>query len=108
MDTIRRVVRGTFKEQMLPVPHRDEKEPVLRGPYYLVAKWEQGKTHSRRVPVDEVPFVREGTHNYKRLKELCEEFAALSEQLGELERQEAASAEAEKKGLKSRRRNRSR
>jgi hypothetical protein len=101
MNSIRRVVRGTFKEQMLPVPHRGKKQPVLRGPYFLLARWEHGKTRSRRIPLQEVAFVKEGAENYKRLKELCEQFAALTERLGELERQNAASQEAVKKGLKS-------
>lgn len=103
MQNMRRMVRGTFTEQMLPVRHRDKVEPVLRGPYFLLAKWEQGKTHSRRIKREEAPAVKEGAENYKRLKALCEEFAALTERLGELERA-AASREAEKKGLKSRRR----
>ena len=106
MSAIRHVVRGTFKEQMLPVPHRGKKEPVLRGPYYVLAHWEGGKTRSRRVPADDAARVREGADNYKRLKRLCEEFAQLTERLGELEREQAASAEAEKKGLKSRPRSR--
>ena len=37
MSAIRVVVRGTFKEQMLSGRVRDQKEPVLRGPYYLLA-----------------------------------------------------------------------
>lgn len=102
MKRIRRVVRGTFKEQMLPVVHLGEETPVMRGPYYVLARWEKGKTHSRRIPRQEAAAVREGADNYKRLKELCEEFARLTERLGELERQQAASQEAEKKGLKSR------
>ena len=100
MSAIRVVMRGTFKEQMLPVRLRDQKEPVLRGPYYLLAIWKDGKTHSRRIRSEEVPLAREGAANYKRLKELCEEFAVLTERLGELERTRD-SQEAQKKGLKS-------
>jgi len=103
MLQIRWVVRGTFEEQMLPVRHRDRKEPVWRGPYFVLARWTQGKTHSRRIPASEAPRMREGTQNYKRLKELCEQFAAVTERLGELERSSDASEEALKKGRKSRR-----
>ncbi len=101
MGEIRTVVRGTFKEQMLPVPHQDKKEPVMRGPYFLLAKWEHGKTHSRRISAEDAPVVREGAENYKRLKELCEQFAALTERMGELERKQAGLEEALKKKSKS-------
>ncbi len=103
MRQIRWVVRGTFKEQMLAVRHRDRKEPVWRGPYFVLARWREGKTHSRRIPAEEAPRIRQGAHNYKRLKELCEEFAVVTERLGELERSTDASDEAQKKGRKSRR-----
>jgi hypothetical protein len=102
MSDIRVVMRGTFKEQMMPVRLRDQKEPVLRGPYYLLAIWKDGKTHSRRIRSEEAPLAREGAANYRRIKELCEEFAVLTERLGELERARD-SQEAQKKGLKSRR-----
>lgn len=102
MDAIRVVTRGTFNEQMLPVRLRDRKEPVLRGPYYVLAQWKDGKTHSRRIRPEDAARVREGADNYKKLKELCEEFAILTERLGELEREQAAQEEAEKKSSKSR------
>lgn len=101
MDAIRSVVRGTFKEQMLPVPHQNKKEPVMRGPYYLLAKWEQGKTHSRRISPEEAPAIKQGAENYKRLKELCEQFAVLTERLGEIEREQGVSVETLKKKPKS-------
>lgn len=90
MSRIRTVVRGTFAEQLLPVYHRDKKEPVLRGPYYVLARWQEGRTRSRRIKREDAPRVREGVRNYKRLKELCEEFAAVTERLGEVERERAA------------------
>lgn len=103
MFQIRWAVRGTFKEQMLPVRHRDRKEPVWRGPYFVLARWTEGKTHSQRIPASEAPRMREGAQNYKRLKELCEEFAAVTEWLGKLERSADALEEALKKGRKPRR-----
>jgi hypothetical protein len=101
MQTIRSMVRATLKEQMLPVKHKDKKEPVMRGPYYVLARWEQGKTRSRRVPRGEVERVRKDVENHQRFRALCQEFEELTERLGELERQATASREAVKKGLKS-------
>jgi hypothetical protein len=101
MQTIRSMVRATLKEQMLPVKHKDKKEPVMRGPYYVLARWEQGKTRSRRVPRGEVERVRKDVENHQRFRALCQEFEELTERLGELERQATASQEAVKKGLKS-------
>lgn len=101
MRTIRSMVRATLKEQMLSVKHKDKKEPVMRGPYYVLARWEEGKTRSRRVPRGEVEQVKKDVENHQRFRALCREFEELTEQLGELERQAAASEEAVKKGLNS-------
>ena len=98
---IRSLKQATLKEQMLPVKHKGKKEPVLRGPYYVLARWENGKTRSRRVRAGEVEQVRKDVDNHRRFKALCKELAELTEQLGHLERECGASEEALKKGLKS-------
>ncbi len=99
--TIRSMERATLKEQMLRVKHKDKKEPVLRGPYYVLAQWENGKTRSRRVSSDELELVKKDVANHKRFVALCKEFGELTQALGELERAQEADLEQLKKGLKS-------
>ena len=99
---IRSLVRGALSEQFLKVPQKGQAEPALRGPYYVLSRSKEGQTRSRRVKKGEVERVREDVRNYKRFETLCAELAELTERLGELEREAAASEEAVKKGLKSR------
>lgn len=101
MVALRSMERATLKEQMLPVKHKGKKEPVLRGPYYVLARWESGKTHSRRVPQDELEQVKQDVANHKRFIVLCREFEALTQQLGQLERAQEADMETIKKKPKS-------
>lgn len=90
--------RGTVNEQFLRVPQKGQKEPALRGPYYVLSRKEAGKTVSQRVASNEVEHVREDVARYNRFVELSREFVEISEQLGALEAQE----EALKKTPKSR------
>ncbi len=102
MDGIRSMERASLKEQMLPIKHKGEQEPVLRGPYYVLARWVAGKTRSRRVGREELEQVKRDVANHKRFMGLCKEFEELTERLGQLERQAAASQEGIKKKPKSR------
>lgn len=102
LASIRSLCPATLTEQMLPVRHKGRAKPVLRGPYYLLARWENGKTRSRRVRKEELPRVRHDIDNHKRFLALCKELESLTEQLGALESQASASEEPLKKGLKSR------
>lgn len=102
MDAIRSMERATLSEQMLAVKHKDRAQPVMRGPYYLLARWENGKTRSRRVSGDELERARQDVANHQHFQALCNEFEDLTERLGHLEREAGASEEALKKGLKSR------
>ena len=101
MDAIRSMEQATLKEQMLPVKHKGKEEPVLRGPYYVLAHWENGKTHSRRVPRGELAQVKQDVANHKRFVALCKDFGKLSHQLGQLERAQEDDMEATKKKPKS-------
>ena len=96
---IRSMLRATLKEQMLPVPQKGKAEPVLRGPYFVLAKWqpERKKTRSRRVKRDELAQVKQDVENHKRFLALTEEYSALTERLGELEREQGVQDDAVKK-----------
>jgi hypothetical protein len=102
MAGLRSMEPAALSEQMLKVPHKGKKSPALRGPYYVLSRWENGKTSSRRVKKAELEQVKIDVANYQRFVTLCDEFVDLTQRLGELEREAAASQEAAKKGLKSR------
>lgn len=102
MAGIRSLERATLSEQMMRVPQKGRKEGVLRGPYYVLARWQGGKTRSRRVGREELERVRRDVANRERFLALSEEFMDLTQRLGEVERKADAEQEALKKGLKSR------
>ncbi len=107
MRSIRAMRPGTVSEQFLKGKRKGSKETVRRGPYYLWQYYEDGKPVRRRLTSDkEVRAAQDEVGNYKRFVRLCKDFEGLTGKLGEMEREQAASAEAEKKGLKSRRRSR--
>lgn len=99
---MRSLVRGALTEQYLKVPQKGQEVPALRGPYYVLSQSVKGRTQSRRVKKKEAERVRQDVSNYKCFEAVCCELAALTEQLGNLERESRASEEALKKGLKSR------
>ena len=101
MLDIRAARRGKISEQFLKVRHKGRKNPVVRGPYYVLSWWENGRCRSRRIKKDELEQTREELANYERLEALCREFEHLTQALGEAERTQAATNEAEKKGPKS-------
>lgn len=106
MSALRSMRAAALSEQMLPVPHKGHKEPVMRGPYYVLSRRVDGKTRSQRVPAEDVEQVKKEVANHKKFLALCREFEELTERLGALEREATASDEAEKKGLKSRKKSR--
>lgn len=99
---MRSLVRGALSEQFLKVPQKNQEEPALRGPYYVLSRSIMGRTRSSRVKRQEAERVRQDVNNYKRFEAVCSELAELTERLGDLEREARDSEEALKKGLKSR------
>lgn len=102
MAKLRSMETGSLSSQMLKVPRKGKKTPVLRGPYYVLSRWEDGKTHSRRVKRGELAQVQCEVANYQRFAELCEQFVDATRRLGALERTEEPGREQLKKGLMSR------
>lgn len=98
---IRSLERGALSEQYVPRPGAAGQ----RGPYYVLSRWHEGRNHSRRVKRSDVSRVRRDLANHERFVRLCRELEDLTCSLGRLEREQAAASdEAEKKGLMSRRR----
>jgi len=98
---MRSLRRGTLNQQYFQVRRRGELEPVRRGPYYVLSRREGDRTVSRRVRPAEVERTRAEIAGHRRFRELCRELEALTERLGELER-ELAKAGREKKRRRSR------
>lgn len=89
MRDIRSMRRGTISEQYLKVARKGAQEPRSCGPYYVWSRRENGKTISRRLrDPAQVEQARQELDGYQRFVALCKEFEQLTEQLGELERQQ--------------------
>ena len=79
MLEIRVARRGKISEQFLKVPHQGKKNPVVRGPYYVLSWWENGRCRSRRIKKDELEQTREELANYGCLEALIDEFEHLTQ-----------------------------
>jgi hypothetical protein len=90
MAGIRSMQRGTISEQYLRVPHKGQAQAGRCGPYHVLARWERGKTVSRRLSTpQQVAQAKADVAAYRRFEALCQEFGRLTEQLGQLEQREA-------------------
>ena len=98
---IRSLRPGNINEQYVRATRAGR--PVTRGPYPVLC-WREGKKvlSERLSTPEQVAQAQQDVANHKRFKNLCRELESLTRQLGKAERQEAASQEAAKKGLKSR------
>ncbi len=98
MRAIRSLRRGSISEQFLKVRHQGIREPVLRGPYYVLMRRDGKKVISQRVPSGpELAQAREDVARHRQFVALCREFETLTERLGELERGSAALSQEKKR-----------
>ena len=74
MRQIDRLRQGTVSEQFYGTGEKKQ------GPYYVQQGYSGGKHWSRRVPKDHVEQVRADINEGVRFKELCQEFADVTEQ----------------------------
>lgn len=102
MGKIRTMRRGSVSEQFLKVTHKEEAQPVLRGPYYLWQYWINGKPVRKRLRTrQEVEAARHEVAAYKAFEGLCQAYVRTTEALGALDHQEADGQETLKKTRKS-------
>lgn len=103
LSEIRSLRKGCLNEQWFPVVRQGKKTQELRGPYFVWTHKAGAKTVSERIQGEAaVERARRDVASYKEFREICSEYEAVAQQLGELERDEQAQLERAKKGLKSR------
>ena len=98
MEQIRRLCRGTLNTLYKPQIKQGISTGNQNGPYYVLSRNVNGKTKSRNVPARELDVVREGLEQHALFSKLCDEYEELTQRLGELERNEQAASEWQKKG----------
>src|SRR4030042_1627031 len=104
MRAIRSMERGTINEHYVPVKHKGKKEPVRKGPYYVISRRGKDKTVGRHLKTEQdLERARGDVGAHKRFQELCREYEELTEELGRLER-ESGEGSPEKKPQRSRER----
>jgi hypothetical protein len=87
MRQIRSMERGSITEQYMKVPHKGKKEPVMRGPYYMLTRRENDRTVGYRLKTpQDLERARRDVEAHKRFVQLCRQFEELTQRLGELER----------------------
>ncbi len=98
MRSIRSMKRATINEQYLKVPHKGKKQPVLRGPYYVMSWREKGKTVGRRLTANsELEQAQKDIEAHKRFMDLCRQYVELTEKMGELERRQQEDSPEKKR-----------
>jgi Family of unknown function (DUF6788) len=93
---MRSMRKGSVTEQFLRVPQKG-KEPAMRGPYHTYTRKERGKTVGRRLKSKEVERFKGDVKAFHRFHALCQEYAELTERLGDIE---GTIAEREEKKLR--------
>jgi hypothetical protein len=76
--------KGTLNATWRNVTHKDG-EVVVKGPYYkLSRKGVRNKTFSWSIPTTQVETVRAEVDNYKKFRELADEYVDVCEQISSL------------------------
>lgn len=74
---------------------KDPKEPRKHGPYYQLSYAWRGKSSSRFVRPDQLAPMREKVANYKRFRELVNEWVDLAVEMERVERAEAKHSDGD-------------
>jgi hypothetical protein len=79
MGKIKAMRKGTLSPTWRDVVHKDG-EVVTKGPYYVLTRKESGgKTQTRSIPAGDVARVREEVDNYRRFRQLADEYIEVCE-----------------------------
>ena len=84
IDAIKSMRIGTLSERYNKVKNKKGQE-VLNGPYQILTrKGPDKKTISESISEKDVPRIKEEVDNYKRFKQLTDEYAEVCEKLSQL------------------------
>ena len=94
IDAIKSMRIGTLSERYNKVKNKKGEE-VLNGPYQILTrKGADNKTISESISEKDAPRVKEEVDNYRRFKQLTDEYAEVCEKLSQL-------ADTEEEGKKN-------
>lgn len=98
LRAMRSLRRGTINEQFFKGTRKNDSEPVVRGPYYVISRREGNKTVSKRLKKGpQLEQARSDVAEHKRFVDLCRELEKLTEQLGEMIRAEETQEKKRKR-----------
>lgn len=97
ISSIRTMRKGSVTEQYLKVPRKGQREPALKGPYFLYTRKEKGKTVGRRLSKEKADQFRQQVEAFHRFQALGKEYAEISERLADLAGVVEASAREKKR-----------
>jgi hypothetical protein len=81
IDGIHSMRKGVLNATYQNVPHKNG-EVVKKGPYYILSKKSPGgKTVSQSIPLSDVPRIEQEVANYKRFRQLTDEYARVCESI---------------------------
>jgi len=102
MSRINTMRKGVISDRVITKTMKNGEEKV-NGPYYtLTFKGPKGKTMGENIPADKVEFFESEAENYKRFRELSDEYVEICEQQSKIVAPNEVEAEKAKKNKKSR------
>jgi len=81
IGTIKSMRKGTLNTSFNKVTNKKGEE-VINGPYYvLTRRGSDNKTVSERIPTADAPHVQEEVDNYRRFRQLADEYVDICEKI---------------------------
>lgn len=90
IGNIESLLRGKITTST-PVRKKDDGSTYQAGPYYKLQSWQGGKNVTRYLPPEDYPATKEYVDNYQAFKNLCDEFAEVTEQITILQDEEGVA-----------------
>ncbi|GHU66832.1 hypothetical protein AGMMS49983_17170 [Clostridia bacterium] len=92
--------KGSLCEQYVNVKHKDG-QTVKKGPYrILTLTGENGKTKTKSIPLEDIPFFEAEVSKHKEYRKLTEEYAQVCEQISAV-RYSDGTCDPEERGKKN-------
>ena len=78
LASISTIERGSLFEEYREVPDPNGNGTLRKGPYFKHQCWEDKKIRSKRIPANEIPFLREDLENGKHFELIIEELTKIN------------------------------